>query len=68
MKLTCALCGRSMNEAAVLIGHMPVGPKCAKRAGLVELGRKKSGAVSLLAKRTRGEKGGETMDLFEEEQ
>ncbi len=45
MRLYCALCGRPMDQAAVLIGSHPVGPKCAKRAGLMELAKRKSGLV-----------------------
>ncbi len=45
MKLYCALCGRPMDQAAVLIGSHPVGPKCAQRAGLMALAKRKSGLV-----------------------
>ena len=43
--MKCALCGRSMNAAAVLIGAMAVGPKCARRAGLMPLAAKRAGLV-----------------------
>ena len=43
----CALCGRPVLSPAVLIGQLPVGPKCARRAGLVELARKKVGSLSI---------------------
>ena len=43
MKQRCALCDRPMLNPAVLIGTLPVGPKCAKRAGLLELARKRVG-------------------------
>ena len=47
MKPRCALCDRPMLNPAVLIGTLPVGPKCAKRAGLLELARKRIGRLSL---------------------
>ena len=43
----CALCGRPVLNPAVLIGQLPVGPRCACRAGLVELARKKVGSLSI---------------------
>ena len=61
--MKCILCGRSMNAAAVLIGAMPVGPKCARRAGLIELGRKKAGFVRLVAQKV--ERDVHTPDLFD---
>lgn len=45
MKLSCVLCSRGLFQAAVLIGAYPVGPKCARRAGLMPLAAKKLGAV-----------------------
>ena len=53
-----------MNSAAVLIGAMPVGPKCARRAGLIDLGRKKAGFVRLVAQKV--ERDVRTPDLFDE--
>ena len=44
--MRCVLCGRSMLNPAVLIGAMPVGPKCARRAGLMPLAVKRAGLVS----------------------
>ena len=43
--MRCILCGRAMVTPAVLIGSMPVGPKCARRAGLMPLAGKRSGLV-----------------------
>jgi len=43
--MRCALCSRSMKAPAVLIGSMPVGPRCARRAGLMPLAGKRSGLV-----------------------
>ena len=61
--MICALCGRSMRNAAVSIGVMSIGPKCAKRAGLIELGRKKAGFVRLVAQKV--ERDVRTADLFD---
>lgn len=68
LRLYCCLCSRPMLQASVYIGAMPVGPKCAKRAGLVDLAKRKSGAV-FPAVRRHVEKPGQpqTRDLFEEE-
>jgi len=43
--VNCVLCGKPLTRAAVLIGSMPVGPKCAKNANLMPLAAKKRGAV-----------------------
>ena len=43
--LTCSLCSRPLQAAAVLIGDLPIGPLCARRAGLVKLARDKRGLV-----------------------
>lgn len=45
--MRCALCGRSIGAPAVLIGQMGVGPKCARRAGLIEPARKRLGLLTL---------------------
>ncbi len=36
-----------MLQPAVLIGQLPVGPVCARRAGLVQLARKRVGLLKL---------------------
>ena len=51
--MSCALCGRPMDHAAVQIGEYPVGPKCAKRAGLLQLARRKGGIVFPVVTRQR---------------
>jgi hypothetical protein len=61
MRLTCCLCGRP-TEPAAMIGNMAVGPKCARRAGLFVPKRK--GSVIIL-KRKRKEEGPETIDMFD---
>ena len=43
--MKCILCGRALLQAAVLIGAYPVGPKCARRAGLMPIAARKLGAV-----------------------
>lgn len=45
MKLHCVLCGRPMLQAAVYIGHMPVGSTCAKRHNLGDAIRSERGAI-----------------------
>ncbi len=66
MKLYCALCGRPMDQAAVLIGSLPVGPKCAQRAGLLPLAQRKSGLVFPVQRRRIDKKvHPQTLDLFE---
>jgi hypothetical protein len=56
-----------MRQAAVLIGALPVGPTCARRAGLIELGRKKSGFVSLVrGRQVAPERDCDTLDLLAE--
>ena len=66
MKLYCALCGRPMDQAAVMIGSHPVGPKCAQRAGLMPLAQRKSGLVFPVHRR-KIEKApqAQTLDMFE---
>jgi hypothetical protein len=67
MKLYCALCGRPMDQAAVMIGSRPVGPKCAKRAGLMPLAQRKSGLVFAVVRRKVAKpQQPQTADLFEE--
>lgn len=67
MTLHCAFCNRPMAQAAVMIGAMPIGPTCARRAGLLELARKKSGVLRL-ARPSIGQRRAdpETLDLFAE--
>lgn len=43
--MKCIFCGRSMGQPAVTIANMPVGPRCARRAGLMPLALKKTGAI-----------------------
>ena len=43
--MRCVLCGRGLTHAAVYIGDMAIGPKCARRAGLMPLAAKRTGLV-----------------------
>lgn len=43
--MKCIICGRFMLQPAVTIGGLPVGPKCARRAGLMPIAAKKQGEV-----------------------
>lgn len=65
--MKCVLCGRSMLNPAVLIAGMGVGPKCARRAGLMPLAVKRAWLVthgpSYRSHATRQELA--QMDLFE---
>jgi len=56
-----------MLAAAVFVGAMPIGPTCARKAGLLELVRKKAGALRL-ARPSIGQRRAdpETLDLFAE--
>lgn len=63
--MRCALCGRQMFTAAVTIGGMSIGPKCAQRAGLMEPARKRRGLLRLAgARMPRIRDDRRTMDLF----
>ena len=66
--MRCAFCNRPMMAAAVFVGAMPIGPTCARKAGLLELARKKAGALRL-ARPSIGVRrvDPETLDLFAED-
>ena len=66
--MRCAFCNRSMQAAAVFVGAMPIGPTCARKAGLLERARKKSGVLRM-ARPSIGARCAdpETLDLFTEE-
>ena len=56
-----------MDQAAVMIGNHPVGPKCAKRAGLMPLAQRKSGLVfPVIRRKIAKPQQPQTADLFEE--
>jgi len=56
-----------MRQAAIYIGQLPVGPQCARRAGLVEAARRCRGALrlNLLPRVPAGQRDSRTADLFE---
>lgn len=62
----CCLCGRPVLNPAVLIGQMPVAPRCARRAGLVELARKKVGSLSIPRITFKRPAPQQNLELFEE--
>lgn len=67
--MRCALCGRCMDVAAIFIGNLPVGPKCAQRHGLMAKARKRHGALWVAAQKLPGlvrpKRDSRTLDLFE---
>lgn len=65
--MKCAFCNRPMLAAAVFVGAMPIGPTCARKAGLLELARKKAGALRLARPSAAPRRPDpETLDLFAE--
>ena len=67
MTLHCAFCNRPMLAAAVFVGAMPIGPTCARKAGLLELTRKKARALCLArSSHSPRRLDPQTMDLFAE--
>ena len=49
MTLHCVLCSRPMQSASVYIGVYPVGPTCARKAGLVKMAARGSSRLLKLA-------------------
>ena len=66
--MRCAFCNRPMMAAAVFVGAMPIGPTCARKAGLLEMARKKAGVLRL-DRPSIGVRHAdpETLDLFAED-
>ena len=65
--MRCAFCNRPMLAAAVFVGANPIGPTCARKAGLLELARKKAGALRLARHTAVAHRPDpETLDLFAE--
>jgi len=64
MKPICILCGRK-TEPAVMLADKAVGPRCARKAGLLERAKKRQGAVRLFEAVRRAAADPKTMDLFE---
>lgn len=62
-----AFCNRHLQAAAVFVGALPIGPTCARKAGLLERARKKTGALRLARTSIGARRAGpETLDLFAE--
>ena len=66
MKPVCALCGRLTLQPAVLLRGLPIGPKCAKAAGLLSPRFRRSVVVIKAPVRRGHVPAGETLELFEE--
>ena len=65
--MRCAFCNRSMQAAAVFVGALPIGPACARKAGLLERARKKTGVLRLAGRAAVAHRPDpETLDLFAE--
>ena len=65
--MNCAFCNRPMLAAAVFVGAMPIGPTCARKAGLLELARRKAGVLRLAGRAAVAHRPDpETLDLFAE--
>lgn len=66
--MRCILCGRLTTPAVLLgEGELPVGPKCARRAGLLQRARRGTGARVRLYQGARVPRGdNRTLDLFAE--
>ena len=60
--MRCVLCGRT-TKPAVMLGTHAVGPRCAKKAGLIERARRGQGQVRLF-NAPRRPADPKTLDLF----
>ena len=65
MKTRCAICGRVTLNPAVMLGAEPIGPKCARRAGLLKLKGRQGSRVTKGVRRTH-RPDPQTLDLFVE--
>ncbi len=63
MRLICALCGKP-TEPFAFIGAMAVGPKCARKAGIVPAKARKGSAIRFV-KPVKRERLPQTLDLFD---
>lgn len=64
--MRCVLCGRT-TQPAVMLADKAVGPKCAKKAGLLERARRGQGQVRLF-NAPRRPADPKTLDLFATEE
>lgn len=66
MNTRCALCGRVTLKPAVMIGAHPIGPTCARKAGLMPLAKRRAGLVfAASGRKSDPKRDSETLDLFE---
>lgn len=67
LKTRCALCGRVTLDPAVMIGSEPVGPKCARKAGLLKFAKVRGSRVMATTPQppaNRVKRDARTLDLF----
>ena len=65
MKMRCAMCGRP-TEPAVMIGTQAVGPKCARRAGLLAKKQPKGSSIRIVSYKAAARTSEpQTIDMFE---
>lgn len=63
--MRCALCGRALTAPTVMIGSEPIGPTCARKAGLTKLARKTGSRVLRFGRPPAQEvRDTRTLDLF----
>lgn len=59
----CALCSRPMQSAAVFFGAYPIGPVCARKAGLVAIASRGTNRVLKLATSPAGRRARDELQL-----
>lgn len=67
LKLRCALCGRVTLDPAVMIRSEPIGPKCARKAGLLKFASVRGSRVKAAtpgSAANRVKRDSKTLDLF----
>jgi len=65
--MRCAMCNRQLGQAAAMLtSAMPIGPKCAKRAGLLLARPAQTKAVMHGSRRKPTSDQGQNLELFEE--
>ena len=55
--MTCILCSRPLRTAAMYIGAYPIGPVCARRAGLTQIAAKGRNKLLRLSASTAARRG-----------
>jgi hypothetical protein len=63
MTMRCILCTRPLQSAAVYIGAYPVGPTCARRAGLVKIASRGTNKALTLGPATRVRRGADDAQM-----